>query len=136
VLTALLGASRVCHQAGFELAAGSMILHAQLKRSGIALVKCRGFPCTLHGYAPRDGTAEAAETEARSKRGRKMGDDLITELITAIVAARADGDGVLTIAAVPGCLAAAKLRVERVEDASDPNPRPPYDDDDAEGEKQ
>jgi hypothetical protein len=34
-------------------------------------------------------------------------DDLITDLIAAIVAARADGDGVLTIAAVRARLAAA-----------------------------
>jgi hypothetical protein len=46
-------------------------------------------------------------------------DDLITELIAAIVAARADGDGVLTIAAVRARLAAAKLHVERVGDASE-----------------
>jgi hypothetical protein len=57
-------------------------------------------------------------------------DDLITELIAAIVAARADGDGVLTIAAVRARLAAAKLLVERVEDASELNPPLPYDDDD------
>ena len=46
-------------------------------------------------------------------------DDLITELIAAIVAARADGDGVLTIAAVRARLAAAKLHVERVEDSDE-----------------
>ena len=40
-------------------------------------------------------------------------DDVITELITAVIAARADGDGVLTIAAVRARLEAAKLRVER-----------------------
>jgi hypothetical protein len=62
-----------------------------------------------------------------------MSDDLITDLIAAIVAARADGDGVLTIAAVRARLAAAKLHIDRVEDASEP---PPYDDDDAEGGKQ
>ena len=55
-------------------------------------------------------------------------DDVITDLIAAIVAARADGDGVLTIAAVRARLAASKLRVQRVEDASVQN-RPPYDDD-------
>ena len=46
-------------------------------------------------------------------------DNLITELIAAIVAARADGDGVLTIAAVRARLAVAKLHVERVGDASE-----------------
>jgi hypothetical protein len=44
-----------------------------------------------------------------------MTDKLITELIAAIVAARADGDGVLTIAAVRARLAAAKLLVIREE---------------------
>jgi hypothetical protein len=39
--------------------------------------------------------------------------DVITELIAAIVAARADGDGVLTIAAVRARLAAAKLHIVR-----------------------
>ena len=39
--------------------------------------------------------------------------DVITGLIAAIVAARADGDGVLTIAAVRARLAAAKLHVIR-----------------------
>jgi hypothetical protein len=39
-------------------------------------------------------------------------DDIVTDLISAIVAARADGDGVLTIAR----LVAAKLHVARVED--------------------
>jgi hypothetical protein len=43
-------------------------------------------------------------------------DDVITELITAVIAARADGEGVLTIAAVRVRLEAAKLRVERVEE--------------------
>ncbi len=43
-------------------------------------------------------------------------DDVITDLIAAIVAARADGDGVLTIAAVRARLEEAKLRVERVDD--------------------
>jgi len=56
-------------------------------------------------------------------------DDVITDLIAAIVAARADGDGVLTIAAVRARLEAAKLRVERVDDASDLHRPPPYDDD-------
>ena len=46
-----------------------------------------------------------------------MTDKLITELIAAIVAARADGDGVLTIAAVRARLAAAKLRVIREENS-------------------
>ena len=46
----------------------------------------------------------------------EMPDDVLTELITAIVAARADGDGVLTIAAVRARLEAAKLYVARVED--------------------
>jgi hypothetical protein len=45
-----------------------------------------------------------------------MNDDIITDLITAIVAARADGDGVLTIAAVRARIAAAKLYVARVKD--------------------
>jgi hypothetical protein len=42
-----------------------------------------------------------------------MDDAVIMDLITAIVAARADGDGVLTIAAVRARLVEAKLRVER-----------------------
>lgn len=58
-----------------------------------------------------------------------MTDDVITDLITAIVAARADGDGVLTNAAVRVRLEEAKLRVARVEDASVQNRPPPYDDD-------
>jgi hypothetical protein len=45
----------------------------------------------------------------------EMPNDVLTELITAIVAARADGDG-LTIAAVRARLEAAKLYVARVED--------------------
>jgi len=45
--------------------------------------------------------------------------DVITELIAAIVAARADGDGVLTIAAVRARLAAAELHVIRWQ-GSDP----------------
>ncbi len=56
-------------------------------------------------------------------------DDVITDLIAAIIAARADGDGVLTIAAVRARLEGAKLRVDRVEDASGLNRPPPYDDD-------
>jgi hypothetical protein len=44
----------------------------------------------------------------------EMPDDVITELIEAIVAARADGDGVLTIAAVRACLEAANLNVQRI----------------------
>ena len=47
---------------------------------------------------------------------RAIPDDVITELIAAIVAARADGDGVLTSVAVRACLDAANLRVERLED--------------------
>jgi hypothetical protein len=39
----------------------------------------------------------------------EMPDDVITELIAAIVAARADGDGVLTVGAVRARLEAAKL---------------------------
>jgi hypothetical protein len=46
-----------------------------------------------------------------------MTNKLITELIAAIVAARADGDGVLTIAAVRARLGAAKLRVIREENS-------------------
>ena len=46
----------------------------------------------------------------------KLPDEVLTDLITAIVAARADGDGVLTIAAVRARLEAAKLYVARVED--------------------
>ena len=42
-----------------------------------------------------------------------MDDTIITDLITAIVAARFDGDGVLTIAAVRARLEEANLRVER-----------------------
>jgi hypothetical protein len=45
-----------------------------------------------------------------------MTDDVITDLITAIVAARADGGGVLTIDAVRARLTEAKLYVMRVED--------------------
>ena len=56
-------------------------------------------------------------------------DDLITELIAAIVGARADGDGVLTIAAVRTRRDGAKLQVERVEEAGE---LPPFDDDDGE----
>ncbi len=44
----------------------------------------------------------------------EMPDEIITELITAIVAVRADGDGVLPIAAVRARLEAAKLYVGRV----------------------
>jgi hypothetical protein len=55
-----------------------------------------------------------------------MTDDILSDLIAAIVAARADGNGVLTIAAVRARLAAAKLHVERLGDASEP---PPFDDD-------
>ena len=47
-----------------------------------------------------------------------MTDDVLADLITAIVAARADGDGVLTIAAVRARLAAAKLCVRRAEEES------------------
>jgi len=64
-----------------------------------------------------------------------MDDKAITDLIRAIVAARADGDGVLTIAAVRARLEAAKLRVERVEDASKLNRPPPFDDDDTSAKK-
>jgi hypothetical protein len=46
-----------------------------------------------------------------------MDDELLTDLIAAIVAARADGDGVLTLEAVHRRLEGAKLRIERVEDA-------------------
>ncbi len=56
-----------------------------------------------------------------------MTDDILTDLITAMVAARADGNGVLTIAAVRARLAEAKLRVDRVDDVL--NRPPPYDDD-------
>jgi hypothetical protein len=56
-----------------------------------------------------------------------MSDELIIELIAAMVAARADGDGVLTIAAVRTRLADAKIELRRVED--DNEPRPPIDDD-------
>jgi hypothetical protein len=59
-----------------------------------------------------------------------MTDDILTELIAAIVAARADGDGVLTIAAVRARLTATKLHVERVED---PKELPPPSDDDERG---
>jgi hypothetical protein len=48
-----------------------------------------------------------------------MTDDELTELIAAIVAARADGDGVLTIAAVRARLEAAKLYVVRLEDSGE-----------------
>ena len=46
----------------------------------------------------------------------EMPDDVITGLIAAVVAARADGDGVLTIAAVRARLEATKLYVVRLED--------------------
>ena len=49
----------------------------------------------------------------------EMPDDVITDLIAVIVAARADGDGVWTVAAVRARLAEAKLRVERVEDCGE-----------------
>ena len=45
-----------------------------------------------------------------------MTDDILTDLITSMVAARADGDGVLTIAAVRARLHEAKLRVDRVDE--------------------
>ncbi len=48
-----------------------------------------------------------------------MTDEVIKELIAAIVAARADGDGVLTIAAVRARLEAAKLHVERIDESED-----------------
>jgi hypothetical protein len=51
-----------------------------------------------------------------------MTDDELTELIAAIVAARADGDGVLTIAAVRARLEAAKLYVVRLEDSGERDP--------------
>lgn len=54
-------------------------------------------------------------------------DNVIAELIAAIIAARADGDGVLTIAAVRARLDEARLQVQRVSDAS--ALKPPYDDD-------
>jgi hypothetical protein len=46
----------------------------------------------------------------------EMPDDVITGLIAAVVAARADSDGVLTIAAVRARLEASKLYVVRLED--------------------
>jgi hypothetical protein len=46
----------------------------------------------------------------------EMPDDVITGLIAAVVAARADGEGVLTIAAVRTRLEASKLYVVRFED--------------------
>lgn len=45
-----------------------------------------------------------------------MTDDILTDLITAMVAARANGNGVLTISAVRARLHEAKLRVDRVDD--------------------
>ena len=59
-----------------------------------------------------------------------MTNEILTDLIAAIVAARADGDGVLTIAAVRARLEAAKLQVERVKDANEL--RAPFDDDESE----
>jgi hypothetical protein len=49
----------------------------------------------------------------------EMPDDVITGLIAAILAARADGDGVLTIAAVRARLEAVKLYVVRLEDVGE-----------------
>ena len=46
-----------------------------------------------------------------------MDEDLLKDLIAVIIAARADGDGVLTLAAVHRRLEGAKLRIERVVDA-------------------
>jgi hypothetical protein len=52
-----------------------------------------------------------------------MTNDIITDLIAAMVAARADGDGVLTIGAVRARLDAAKLRVVRTDDnLEEPDP--------------
>jgi hypothetical protein len=51
----------------------------------------------------------------------RMTDDVITELIAAIIAARADGNGVLTIAAVRTRLEAAKLYVLRLADNGQPS---------------
>ena len=45
-----------------------------------------------------------------------MTDEILTDLITSMVAARADGNGVLTIVAVRARLHEAKLRVDRVDD--------------------
>jgi hypothetical protein len=59
-----------------------------------------------------------------------MTNEILADLIAAIVAARADGDGVLTIAAVRARLEAAKLQVERVKDANEL--RAPFDDDEGE----
>ena len=58
-----------------------------------------------------------------------MADDVLADLVTAIVAARADGDGLLTIAAVRARLEEAKLQVQRIEDVSAPSHPPPFDDD-------
>ena len=55
-----------------------------------------------------------------------MTDDVLADLITAIVAARADGDGVLTIAAVRARLAAAKLCVRRAEEESEVDSAAPH----------
>jgi hypothetical protein len=49
-----------------------------------------------------------------------MSDETLSDLIAAIVAARADGNGVLTIAAVRARLEAAKLYVLRLEDDAEP----------------
>jgi hypothetical protein len=64
-----------------------------------------------------------------------MDDNIITDLITAIFAARSDGAGVLTIAAVRARLEAAKLHVQRVEAANQLNRPPPFDDDDTSAKK-
>jgi hypothetical protein len=45
-----------------------------------------------------------------------MTDEILTDLITAIAAARGDGNGVLTISALRTRLQEAKLRVDRVDD--------------------
>jgi hypothetical protein len=52
-----------------------------------------------------------------------MTNDILADLITSVVAARADGDGVLTISALRARLDAAKLRVIRTDESlEEPDP--------------
>ena len=79
----------------------------------------QGRSCSFASFSLSTRARAQSECEAGScgpSTMTEMPNDVLTELITAIVAARADGDGVLTIAAVRARLEAAKLYVARVED--------------------